>query len=162
MISFIWAEDLDGTIGKDGRLPWHLPADMRRFKELTTNHTVVMGKRTYESLNRPLPRRRNIVLSNTLTPVENVEIMRNADELENFLKNTNDDVYIIGGAIVFATTINWVDHLFRTVIADHFNGDTNMIPINYDNWKLQERNEFSADEKISMTMYLNHGHANHY
>lgn len=147
MISFIWAEDLDGTIGKDGRLPWHLPADMRRFKQLTTNHTIVMGKRTYESLNGPLPHRRNIVLSNTLATADGFEIVRSAKDLEVLLKSATDDVYIIGGAVVFATTLDLVDHLLRTVVDDHFMGDTTMIPIDYADWQLIEQTKFSADDK---------------
>ncbi|KIS03008.1 dihydrofolate reductase [Paucilactobacillus wasatchensis] len=146
MISFIWAEDLDGTIGKNGQLPWHLPADMRRFKEFTTNHTIVMGKRTYESLKRPLPQRRNIVLSNALEPIDGVEIVRDAAELETVLKSLTDDVYIIGGAIVFSTTFGWVNQLIKTVVSGHFAGDTKMIPIDYDKWQLTDRTEYSADE----------------
>lgn len=147
MISFIWAEDLDGTIGKNGQLPWHLPADMRRFKQLTTNHTIVMGKRTYESLNGPLPHRRNIVLSNTIETADGFEIVHNADDLETLLKSSTDDIYIIGGAVVFATTLDLVDHLFRTVISEHFLGDTTMIPIDYNDWKLVEQIEYEPDDK---------------
>lgn len=147
MISFIWAEDLNGTIGKNGQLPWHLPADMRRFKQLTTNHTIVMGKRTYESLNGPLPQRRNIVLSNTLKTAAGFEVVHNAADLEMLLKSSTDDVYIIGGAVVFATTLDLVDHLFRTIVNEHFVGDTTMIPINYDDWQLVEQTEFTPDDK---------------
>ena len=62
-ISFVWAEDLDGWIGKDNTLPWHVPADMRHFKQVTTGHPIIMGRRTYESIGRPLPHRENIVLT---------------------------------------------------------------------------------------------------
>ena len=59
-ISFVWAEDLDGWIGKDNTLPWHVPADMRHFKQVTTGHPIIMGRRTYESIGRPLPHRETL------------------------------------------------------------------------------------------------------
>ncbi|KRM11543.1 dihydrofolate reductase [Paucilactobacillus suebicus] len=147
MIGFIWAEDLDGNIGSNGQLPWHLPADMARFKKLTTGHTIVMGKATYESMKRPLPKRRNIVLSSSLEERDGIEIVRNISELSKLLAGIDDDIYIIGGAGVFNSTVSMADHLFRTVIESRYNGDTKIPPIDYSNWRLIEQFDHAADEK---------------
>ena len=77
MLSMIWAEDENGLIGKNGSIPWHLPADMHYFKQITINHTVIMGKNTYLSLGKPLINRKNIVLSHSLqVNNDNVRVFR--------------------------------------------------------------------------------------
>lgn len=147
MISFIWAEDLDGSIGKDNTMPWYLPADLKHFKQLTIGKTIVMGKNTYLSLGKPLPNRRNIVVSRSLSPVDGVEIVRSIDELEKKLNTIDGEIVIIGGAKIFAETYPIVDRLYRTVIKDHFDGDTKIIAIDYNQWRLFERQNFEPDEK---------------
>lgn len=147
MIGFVWAEDEDGWIGRDGDLPWHLPADMARFKQLTTGHTVVMGKSTFESMKRSLPNRRNIVVSTSLAPQTGIEIVKDITKLGDILAKIDDDVYIIGGAKLFAATVGLADRLFRTVIEHHFDGDTKMPPIDYTKWQSVERLNFEQDEK---------------
>lgn len=147
MIAFIWAEDLDGNIGNQGTLPWHLPADMARFKQTTMGHTVVMGKTTFLSMRRPLPKRRNIVLSTSLAPQEGIEVVRSVTELKQLLQQTTDDVFIIGGAKVFAATYSLTDCLVRTVIETTFVGDTKIPPIDYANWRLTDSTDYSADDK---------------
>ncbi|WP_461239525.1 dihydrofolate reductase [Paucilactobacillus sp. N302-9] len=147
MIGFIWAEDRNHGIGINGQLPWHLPADMKHFKTLTTGHVVVMGKHTFDSIGKPLPNRRNIVLSTTMAPVEGVEIVRNVEALKTLLNSISDDIYIMGGAVVYDSTYQLATHLFKTAIAHEFKTDTKMVPINYDEWELIEQKSFNADDK---------------
>jgi dihydrofolate reductase len=102
IVRLIWAQSRDGVIGADGALPWHLPEDLRLFRSLTVGSTVVMGRRTWESLPpraRPLPGRRNVVLSSTLpSGADGVHVARSADEVPD----PGADVWVIGGGSVYA------------------------------------------------------------
>ena len=147
MISFIWAEDLDGYIGKNNTMPWHLPADLKHFKALTVEKTIVMGTNTYLSLGKPLPNRRNIVVSHSLEKQAGIEIVRSIEELADKLEDVDGGIVIIGGAKIFAETLPLVNRLYRTVIKDHFNGDTKIIAIDYNQWRLIQSESFEPDEK---------------
>ncbi len=122
MIGLIWAQSANGVIGRDGTLPWHLPEDMARFKTLTTGATVLMGRRTWESLPprfRPLPGRRNLVLSRT--PQEGVETFA---DLPQALAAATEDVWVIGGAAVYEAALPLADRIEITEIREQFDGDT--------------------------------------
>ena len=106
-----------------------------------------MGKNTYLSLGKPLPNRRNIVVSRSLSPVDGVEIVRSINELEKKLNTIDGEIVIIGGAKIFAETYPIVDRLYRTVIKKRFDGDTKIIAIDYNQWRLFERQDFEPDEK---------------
>ncbi|MFZ2353795.1 dihydrofolate reductase [Paucilactobacillus nenjiangensis] len=147
MISFIWAEDLDGYIGKNNTMPWHLPSDLKHFKALTVEKTIVMGTNTYLSLGKPLPNRRNIVVSHSLEKQAGIEIVRSIEELADKLEDVDGEIVIIGGAKIFAETLPLVNRLYRTVIKDHFNGDTKIIAIDYNQWRLIQSESFEPDEK---------------
>ena len=109
------------VIGKDGKIPWHIPEDLKRFKELTSGHTVLMGGKTYESLGRPLPNRRNVVLtSKALTGVETYST------LEQALQALKDEerVFVIGGGRVFTELLESADELHLTIVDRIVEGDT--------------------------------------
>ncbi|RSM44604.1 dihydrofolate reductase [Amycolatopsis balhimycina DSM 5908] len=121
MIGLVWAQAANGVIGRDGELPWHLPEDLRHFKELTAGAAVVMGRRTWESLPprfRPLPGRRNLVLSRT--PQEGAETF---PDLAPALAAA-DDVWVIGGAAVYRAALPFADRVVVTEIRESFEGDT--------------------------------------
>jgi dihydrofolate reductase len=114
----------DRVIGRDGGLPWRLPSDMKHFKELTTGGTVVMGRRTWESIPdrfRPLPERRNIVLSSTRGTLPGAETF---SSLESALAAAGTDAYIIGGGATYAETLPLADRVYATEIAGEVDGDT--------------------------------------
>jgi dihydrofolate reductase len=114
----------DRVIGRDGGLPWRLPSDMKHFKELTTGGTVVMGRRTWESIPdrfRPLPDRRNIVLSSTRGTLAGAETF---SSLESALAAAGTDAYIIGGGTTYAETLPLADRVYATEIAGEVDGDT--------------------------------------
>jgi dihydrofolate reductase len=122
VIGLVWAQSANGVIGRDGTLPWHLPEDMKHFRALTEGTTVLMGRRTWDSLPprfRPLPRRRNLVLSRTPRP--GVETFA---ELAPALAAVSGDVWVIGGATVYQAALPFADRIVVTEIRELFDGDT--------------------------------------
>ncbi|SNQ46616.1 Dihydrofolate reductase [Frankia canadensis] len=122
MIGLVWAQSANGVIGRDGSLPWHLPEDMTHFRDLTTGTTVLMGRRTWDSLPqrfRPLPGRRNLVLSRT--PQQEAETF---PDLPQALAAASGDVWVIGGAAVFRAALPLADRIVVTEIRELFEGDT--------------------------------------
>ena len=136
------------AIGKNNKLPWHLPADLKHFKQLTTGHAVVMGKRTFESLpNGPLPNRKNIVL--TSIPEGDFDKYYEATSIKDALDlcEHEDEVFIIGGASIFSQAIKMVDNMYITWVHANFEADTFFPKINLKVWKEISREEFNADEQ---------------
>jgi dihydrofolate reductase len=109
-------------IGRDGALPWRLPEDMKFFRTLTTGHPVVMGRKTWESLGKPLPNRRNIVLSRTMSPVEGAEVVRSVEALNAL--HLPGDVYVIGGAEIYKLLMPECAAVYLTVLTAEAEGDT--------------------------------------
>lgn len=112
------------VIGRNGTLPWHLPEDLAFFKRVTSGHPIVMGRKTYESIGRPLPKRRNIVL--TRDPAwtrDGIEVIHSADELEN-LPEISGQVFIIGGSEIYAAFLPRLDDLLVSHIEEPHPGDT--------------------------------------
>lgn len=112
-------------IGKDGKLPWHISEDLKRFKRLTTGHTVLMGRKTFESLGKPLSNRRNVVLTSRKIPgVETYPTLAQAlQALEN-----EEKVFVIGGGEIFAQLLDHADELHLTLVDREIDGDTYFPP----------------------------------
>ncbi|WP_373836484.1 dihydrofolate reductase, partial [Jeotgalibaca arthritidis] len=145
MIIFVWAEDEKGAIGKDGGLPWKLPNDMKFFKETTTGHTVLMGRKTFESMgNRPLPNRQNLIMTRQLDyQADGVTVVHHLDDIIG----NSEDIYVIGGSEIFKQFMPVVDVLWQTKIAGDFDGDTFFPQVNWDDWQLVEKIPGIRDEK---------------
>ncbi len=109
------------VIGRNGQLPWHLSEDLKRFKKLTMGHTILMGRRTYESIGKPLPGRRNVVV--TSQPIPDVECYTSLDDALDAL-NGQQTVFVIGGARMFAAVLPLASHLYLTLLDDNYEGDT--------------------------------------
>lgn len=122
MISLIWAQGLNGEIGLDNRLPWYIPNDLRYFKKITTGHTVVMGRKTFESMGcQLLPNRKNVIITTQEDyKVEGATVINYIDEI----KNLEGEVFIIGGAKLYETTVDIADRIYRTLIYGFFDADT--------------------------------------
>jgi len=147
-ISIIAAVADNYAIGKSNNLPWYLPADLKHFKQLTTGHAIVMGKRTFESLPRgPLPNRKNIVLTSIMSEGVN-EGYYEADSLEDatFLCEHEEQVFIIGGATVYKQCLDKVDYLYITWIHKEFSADTYFPKINFDEWEEVKHEDHQPDE----------------
>ena len=148
MISIIVAIAENNAIGKNNDLLWHIPEDMKRFKRLTTGHTIVMGKRTWESLpNRPLPNRRSIVITDV--PGEKIEGCEMAYSIEQamMLCDPGEASFIIGGASVYRQFLPLAERLYLTRVHRSFEGDVFFPEIRYDQWKEISREDFPPDEK---------------
>lgn len=135
IISIIAAVAANNAIGKDNRLLCHLPGDLQRFKQLTLNHTVIMGHKTYLSLpNGALPQRTNIVLSRSIKEISNCLI---ADSLENALElcKNDEEIFIIGGGSLYAQGLPVTDKLYLTLIHATLDGDTFFPEVDFSEWE---------------------------
>ena len=137
-IHLIAAVATNNVIGRNGTLPWHLPADLKHFRSLTTGHTVIMGRRTYESIGRPLPNRRCLVVSRTLVPPPpGVEVMPSlADALA---AGSAQRCFIIGGAQLYADAMPFADVLHLTRVEANVEGDVFFPDVDWSQWVLVDR-----------------------
>ena len=136
-ISIVAAVADNYAIGKGNKLPWHLPADLKHFRELTTGHAVVMGKRTFESLpNGPLPNRKNVVLTSVMSEGVN-EGYFEADSLEDalYLCEKEDKVFIVGGAAVYRQSLEIADSLYITWVHHEFSADIYFPEVDFSKWE---------------------------
>ncbi|MFZ9961897.1 MAG: dihydrofolate reductase [Burkholderiales bacterium] len=133
-ITIIVAKSNNGIIGKDGDLPWRLPEDLKRFKRLTTGNIVVMGRKTYDSIGRPLPNRKNIVISrNTSLKIEGVEVEH--DLIDVLKRNQEENVYVIGGGQIYVDALPLTEKLEITEVDVELVGDTSFPEIDSSQWK---------------------------
>jgi dihydrofolate reductase len=142
MISIIVAYDKNLAIGKDNTLVWRQSADLKRFKELTTEHTVVMGRKTYESIGKPLPKRRNIVITRQDIKIDGVEIVNSIEDI----KNIKEDIFIIGGGEIYEKFIIFADRLYVTEIDCEIDADTWFPEIDLKLWKIESVEKQISDE----------------
>lgn len=138
MISLIAAVARNGAIGKNNQLLWHLPEDMRHFRETTRGKPVIMGRRTWESLPdafRPLPGRHNVVVSRNATfQAPGATLIGSLNEAIQLTEDTADEVFIIGGAELYRQALPAVQRLYLTEIASDFDGDVFFPPIQANDW----------------------------
>ncbi|MFT5467072.1 MAG: dihydrofolate reductase [Verrucomicrobiales bacterium] len=112
-------------IGRDGDLPWKLSEDLKFFKRTTTGNTILMGRKTWDSIGRPLPGRRNVVISRSLQDVpEGVEVLRSIDEVQQLLTRSETDVYLIGGAEIYGQLLPQCQEIFLSYVFEPHEGDT--------------------------------------
>ena len=122
-ISIIAAVGKDREIGKNNQLLWHIPEDLKHFKEITKNHAVIMGQKTFESIGRPLPNRLNVVLSKDDIKIDGCEIAHSIDEAIEVGSKENNEIFIIGGGLVYAQAIGLADKLYLTLVDANFDAD---------------------------------------
>ena len=148
-ISIIAAVAENRAIGKENNLLCHLPADLKRFKNLTTGHTVIMGRRTFESLpNGALPNRDNIVITTTGKEQAGIQICRSIPEALACIKEEETEIFIIGGATVYQTFLPLADKLYLTHIHHTFaDADTFFPEIRSEEWKIAQTEEHLPDEQ---------------
>lgn len=159
-VIFVVAHDRRGVMGRAGVLPWHLPADLKHFRSLTIDKPVIMGRKTYDSIGKPLLRRRNIVLTrNADYPTSDIEVART---VEQALAMTADapEIAIIGGAEIFNAFAPYVDTAFVTEIDADVEGDTHYVPPSRAA-KREVLGEHPADERNEYGMrFLRYDYAN--
>ena len=132
------------VIGNNNQLIWKLSSDLKRFKELTTGNPIVMGRKTFESIGKPLPNRRNIIITrNNDYIVEGCEIV---SSLEEALLLTNNNCFIIGGGEIYKQALDITDKIYLTLVHKDFEGDT-IFPELSKEWAKISRKDFEADDK---------------
>jgi dihydrofolate reductase len=151
-VNIIVAYSTNYVIGKDNNLLWHLADDMAFFKQQTSGKTVVMGKNTYLSLPkkfRPLPNRKNIVISSQepIEEQENLSWYKSLEEAISALKKTEDEIYIIGGGTIYEQTLPMANVVYATEVKVDIEGDTYFPPLNLEEWTRQVLHSFSKNEK---------------
>ena len=137
----------NGVIGRGGQLPWHLSADLQRFKRLTMGHTIVMGRKTWESIGRPLPGRRMVVITRQSGyRVEGVEVVGSLDEALALARAAGDDeAFIIGGAEIYRLALPRADRLYMTLVLAEVEGDTKFPDVDWETWARTETETVEAD-----------------
>lgn len=147
MVTIIAAVGRNKALGKNNDLIWHLPADLRRFKEVTRGHHVIMGRKTFESLGKPLPHRTNIIVSrNSNYKADGCVVV---GSLEEALKEAHSDPnpYILGGAQIYEQALEVADRMDLTLVHEDFEADAFFPDFSDENWEETGRQDFKKDEK---------------
>ena len=153
----IYARAANGAIGKDGTLPWHLPADLKRFKALTMDKPMIMGRKTFESLPGLLPGRRHIVLTRKERwDSTGAEVVRSVDEA--LAKAGEGEVAVIGGAAIFDVFMPLADRVELTAIHEQFEGDVFLPPLGPE-WEVSGREDFAAADGRPAYSFLTYARA---
>ena len=145
MIALIAARAANGVIGVNGGLPWHLPDDLKRFKALTTGHTVVMGRRTWETLSRPLPDRTNLVL--TRDRAYHAPGATVVHTLDAAVEHAGGSLFVLGGGDVYAAALPRATHLYLTELHADVEGDARFPQVDLSTWRLVREEHHPADER---------------
>jgi dihydrofolate reductase len=149
-LELVVAVAANGVIGRGGTLPWHLPDDLKHFKSLTMGHAILMGRRTYESIGKPLPGRHSIVVSTTMTepPAAGVDLARSLDEAVAIASSkSSGPAFVIGGAAMYDAAQVRVDVLHVTDLDDPVDGDTYFRPIDRSRWRMTQEQRHDRDER---------------
>ena len=149
MLSLIVAKAKNNIIGKDNQLIWHIPEDLKRFKTLTSGHTIIMGRKTFESLGRVLPNRHHVILCNDAQmniDNENVEVLEDISMLDKYI-NDEEENFVIGGATMYKLLMPYCSKMYITEINQEFEGDVSFPKINMKEWKVESREKGLKDEK---------------
>ena len=143
-LCLIVAVSSNGYIGKDGTLPWQISEDLKRFRKITNNSVVIMGRNTFLSIGKALPNRENIIVSTTLKSIENCLIVNTLDEAINFSKEKfpEKDIFLIGGYAIYKAGETFADTLYLTKVDVEVEGDVSLPSFDWENWKEVERENF--------------------
>ncbi len=152
MISIIVAVAKNGAIGKNNDLLWHISDDLKRFKAITSEHTVVMGKKTYESLPfKPLPKRENIVITrNKNIHFEGCTMANSIEEIATKYTSSEEEIFVIGGANIYEQFLPFANKLYITLVYKDFDGDVFFPNIDESIWKISEKSEILHDERSDL------------
>jgi dihydrofolate reductase len=147
IVSIVVAIAENNAIGKDNQLLWHLPADLKHFKQITTGHTIIMGRKTYDSIGKPLPNRRNIVMTRTSgLQIPGVEVTANMEEALA-LCAAEEEVFIIGGAEIYKSTMDTTNRIYLTRVQQSYEADAFFPEIDFNLWNETEIEKHLPDEK---------------
>ena len=152
MLSIIVAKAKNNIIGKENKIIWNIPEDMKYFKEKTTNHVIIMGRKTFNSLGRVLPNRKHIVFTQSIDfkiDNENVKVVHSIPEIQEYIEDENEN-FVIGGAMIYKLLMPFCTKMYITEIDKEYEGDTYFPDINKDEWKETERVKGNTDENTDI------------
>ncbi|MBD2716325.1 dihydrofolate reductase [Microvirga sp. STR05] len=148
MLAFVVAIAENNVIGNDNQLLWHLPDDLKHFKRLTQGHPVVMGRRTYESIGRPLPNRTNIVVTRQADwQAPGCEVAYSVPDALEQAARLDEEVFVIGGAEIYRQALPAADVIYLTEVHHTFEGDVVFPELNNTEWREESRERHEPDEK---------------
>ena len=147
MVSIIVAVAKNGVIGDKNSLLWHISEDLRFFKQTTSGHPVIMGRKTYESLGRPLPNRTNVVISRTTTAIEGCTVAHSLEEAVAMFPH-DEEIFIIGGAQIYALALDIADRIYITRVEHEYEGDTSFPTWDESQWHLVQSERHECGEKF--------------
>ena len=156
MLSIIVAKAKNNIIGKDNKIIWHLPEDLKHFKNLTTGHVIIMGRKTFESLGKPLPNRKHIIFSQNpdfKVNDENVEVIHSLLQIQDLIEG-KEEVFVIGGAMIYNFLMPYVNKMYVTEIEKDFEGDVFFPSIDETVWKETSREKGLKDENNNLDYYF--------
>lgn len=156
MISLLVAMDRNHVIGYENDMPWHLPKDLKHFKEKTTENTMIMGRKTFDSIGRVLPNRKNVILTEQEEyNVEGAHIINQLDDVcELNEKKPDEELFIIGGGALFKQVLPHADRMYITEIHEEFPGDTYFPSFSKTDWKLTKKEKGTRDDKNPYDYYF--------
>jgi dihydrofolate reductase len=148
-VSLIWAMTRNRVIGRDNALPWRLPDEMRHFMRTTLGHAVIMGRKQFDAMGKPLAKRTNVVVSRNPTYVANgAVVVRTIEQAIEYARAAGDDeAMVIGGGEIYALALPKADRLYFTLIDTEMDGDTFFPAFDEGQWKEVEREDHAADER---------------
>lgn len=154
-ISIIVAMDKKRLIGRNGDLPWHLPNDLEYFRNVTMGHMIVMGRKTFEAIGKPLDGRKNVVLTREVNyKAEGIEVVHSIKEVLSKVDN-NQEIFIIGGGEIYKQFLPYADKLYITKIDYEFEGDTYFPNVNSNEWEKVSIKKGITDELNPYNYYFN-------
>ena len=156
MLSIIVAKAKNNILGKNNKMIWHLPEDLKHFKNLTTGHTIIMGRKTFESLGKPLSNRKHIIFSQNpdfKVNDENVEVVHSLLQIQDLIEG-KEEAFVIGGAMIYNFLMPYVKKMYVTEVEKDFDGDTFFPSINEDVWKEVSRQKGLKDKKNDLDYYF--------
>jgi dihydrofolate reductase len=148
-VSIIVAIGENNAIGKNNQLLWHLPADLKHFKNKTAGHTIIMGRKTFDSLGKPLPNRRNIVVTRQDITIPGCEVVKSVDDALALCKGESE-VFIGGGAEIYKLAMDKTDKIYLTIVHKMFDADTFFPEIDFTQWVETEHEDHQPDEKNNL------------
>ena len=149
MLSIIVAKASNDVIGGDNKLLWHIPQDLKRFKEITSGHTIIMGRKTFESLPKVLPNRHHIIITrdkNFKVNSQQVEVINDINYIIDRFENSDEEFFIIGGGEIYKALLPKCKKLYLTRVYKDFTGDTKFPKVNLDEWSIEYQSDILINE----------------
>ncbi len=145
-VTIVVAISQNHAIGKNNQLLWNLPRDLKHFKDITTGHTVIMGRKTYDSVGKPLPKRRNIIITRQNITIEGCEVVSSIEDALALCAD-EEEVFVVGGAEIYRQAMHLVNRIYLTIVKKDFEADSFFPPIDEKEWKTVAQEDFEPDEK---------------